>query len=89
MTCYERPPVLRDHYVLAEGVVFQDRFYCNVFGKERKMRLNFIYFLFKFIQLSVLKKNFNNLMQWASNLYRKLCTDEMQKCIFKILIYLS
>ena len=28
MTCYERPPVLRDRFCLAEGVVAQDRFYC-------------------------------------------------------------
>ena len=27
-TCYERPPVLRDRYCWAEGVVVQDRFYC-------------------------------------------------------------
>ena len=28
-TCYERPPVLRDSFCLAEGVVAQDRFYCT------------------------------------------------------------
>ena len=28
MTCYERPPVLRDRFCGAEGVVAQDRFYC-------------------------------------------------------------
>ena len=27
--CYERPPVLRDRFCWAEGVVAQDRFYCN------------------------------------------------------------
>ena len=27
-TCYERPPVLSDHFCWAEGVVAQDRFYC-------------------------------------------------------------
>ena len=27
-TCYERPPVLRDRFCWAEGVVAQDRFYC-------------------------------------------------------------
>ena len=29
MTCYERPPVLRDRFCWAEGVVAQDKFYCN------------------------------------------------------------
>ena len=28
-TCYERPPVLRDRFCRAEGVVAQDRFYCT------------------------------------------------------------
>ena len=28
-TCYERPPVLRDRFCWAEGVVAQDRFYCK------------------------------------------------------------
>ena len=28
-TSYERPPVLRDRFCWAEGVVAQDRFYCN------------------------------------------------------------
>ena len=28
-TCYERPPVLRDRFCWAEGVVAQNRFYCN------------------------------------------------------------
>ena len=28
-TCYERPPVLRDRFCWAEGVVTQDRFYCT------------------------------------------------------------
>ena len=31
-TCYERPPVLRDRFCWAEGVVAQDRFYCIFFG---------------------------------------------------------
>ena len=26
--CYERPPVLRDHFGLAQGVVSQDRDHC-------------------------------------------------------------
>ncbi len=26
--CHERPPVLTDHISVANGVVFQDRFYC-------------------------------------------------------------
>ena len=30
-TCYERSPVLRDHFCWAEGAVAQDRFYCNCF----------------------------------------------------------
>ena len=29
-TCYERPPVLSDHFWWAEGVVAQDRFYCTI-----------------------------------------------------------
>ena len=29
-TCYERPPVLRDRFCWAEGVVAQYRFYCTV-----------------------------------------------------------
>ncbi len=28
--CHERPAVLTDHIFVANGVVFQDRFYCNV-----------------------------------------------------------
>ena len=28
--CYERPPVLSDHFCWAEGVVAQDRFYCTL-----------------------------------------------------------
>ncbi len=28
-TCHQRPPVLRDHIFVANGVVFQDRFYCT------------------------------------------------------------
>ena len=28
-TCHQRPPVLRDHRSVSEGVVFQDRFYCS------------------------------------------------------------
>ena len=27
---HERPPVLRDHICMAHGVLFQDRFYCNM-----------------------------------------------------------
>ena len=30
ITCYERPPVLRDRFCWAEGVVAQDRFYCII-----------------------------------------------------------
>ena len=37
-TCYERPPVLRDRFCWAEGVVAQDRFYCTV-------NLNYCYLL--------------------------------------------
>ena len=33
-TCYERPPVLRDRFCWAEGVVAQDRFYCNYIVQE-------------------------------------------------------
>ena len=29
-TCHRRPPVLTDHIFVVNGVVFQDRFYCNV-----------------------------------------------------------
>ncbi len=28
--CHDRPPVLTDHIFVANGVVFQDRFYCIV-----------------------------------------------------------
>ncbi len=28
-TCHQRPPVLTDHIFVANGVVFQDRFYCT------------------------------------------------------------
>ncbi len=28
-TCHQRPPVLRHHIFMANGVVFQDRFYCS------------------------------------------------------------
>ena len=34
-TCYERPPVLRAHFCLAEGVVVQNRFYCIVILKAQ------------------------------------------------------
>ncbi len=30
-TCQQRPPVLTDHIFVANGVVFQDRFYCADF----------------------------------------------------------
>ncbi len=29
-TCHQRPPVLRDHIFVANGVVFQERFYCTL-----------------------------------------------------------
>ena len=32
---YERPPVLRDRFCWAEGVVVQDRLYCSVFSFTR------------------------------------------------------
>ena len=36
-TCYERPPVLSDRFWWAEGVVAQDRFYCNLFDVMRDL----------------------------------------------------
>ena len=27
-TCHQRPPVFKDHFFMANGVVFQDRFHC-------------------------------------------------------------
>ena len=34
-TCYEGAPVLRDRFCWAEGVVAQDRFYCNSIFSDR------------------------------------------------------
>ena len=29
-TCHQKPPVLRDHIFMVNGLVFQDRFYCTL-----------------------------------------------------------
>ena len=30
LTCHQTPPVLTDHIFVANGVAFQDRFYCTI-----------------------------------------------------------